>query len=108
MTDLHQLLTQLRIEVDKQRKDDPDLDLDTAYQDAIVKVFMTAAESLQVTHFEARILDELNRIDEPITGVALSVVLGMDYFALYYHLRNLEDRGLICRPQGMRGGYKVA
>ena len=62
---------------------------------------------------EARILDVLDNLSptevgRPVATKRLATELGIDYFALHYHMRKLESRGLVRRPQGQRSGWKVA
>lgn len=108
-----QFLVRLRSEVDRLCHDDPALPRRDAYHRAVSDVLMQDAESLEVTPFEARVLDFLDahspaHDDPPVPTKRLEIELNMNYFTAHYHLRKLEDRGLISRPAGPRSGWKVA
>ena len=111
MTDLsiRELLVEIRRQADILSTGDRLAD----YSLAIDQVIMRNAEALELTPFEARILDVLdnlspNDIARPVATKRLATELGIDYFALHYHMRKLESRGLVRRPHGQRSGWKVA
>lgn len=89
-----------------------DGDLDAAYREAEHRVMMRSAEALEADHFEVRILDTIENLSprdsDPVPTQRIAVELGMDYFAIHYHLRKLESKRLVCRPRGERSGWKVA
>ena len=112
MTDLNlkTLLENIRIEAARLQRDG--LDIDAAYQQAIVVAIKAAAEAHGISPFEARILSEIDRIAgetrRPVPTHRLCAELGTQYAAAFYHLRNLERRGLLSRPSGPRSGWQVA
>lgn len=87
------------------------LDIDEAYQAAIVTIIKLEAEQLAVDPFEARILAEMDRLarnqqGRPVSVLQLAVVLGnMNRFTLHHHLSQLESRNLVCRPRGPKSGW---
>ncbi len=106
---VRELLVEIRREADVIGGDDRL----SAYGLAVNRVIMRTAEALEMTPFEARILDVLDTLSpkdiaRPVATKRLATELGIDYFALHYHMRKLESRGLVRRPQGQRSGWKVA
>lgn len=108
-----EFLVRLRQLVDHAVRADATLSREEAYQQAVPRLLMQDAESLELSPFEARVLDTLDTLapretSQPVPTKRICAELGMDYFALHYHLRKLEDRGLIGRPSGPRSGWKIA
>ena len=63
--------------------------------------------------FETRLLDRLGQAarrnsGRPVATKALMVDLGVDTWNIWYHLRQLEERGLVHRPEGPKSGWTVA
>lgn len=106
-------LMRLRAAVQRAVCADESLSLEAAYQRELPRLMMQDAESLDLSPFEARVLDTLDTLSPrdsspPVPTKRACAELGMDYFALHYHLRKLEDRGLVSRPRGPRSGWKVS
>lgn len=110
MIDLSIILTDIRSEID--RLVDEGLIQETAEQKAVTAVLARAAYAQTATPHELRLLSIIDRIASetrrPVATNRICSETGMDYFAAYYHLRNLERRGLVMRPAGPRSGWKVA
>lgn len=111
--DLHQLLSRLRREADALCRADPRLAREEAYDRALTRVFMAAAEALDVSPFEARLLDTLSQLSpfensQPVPTKRICAELGLPYRSAVYHLNKLEARYLIKRPRGPRSGWKAA
>lgn len=110
MSELQTLIDNIKREADRLQRQGQDID--SAYHDALVEVVKLTAEAQSVSPFEARLLAEIERIAtetrRPVPTLHLCSVTGADYFAIYYHLRNLERRGLLHRPSGQRSGWHVA
>jgi hypothetical protein len=112
--DLHVLLGRIKDEADRLMAAESGLDREAAYQKAIASVVMTAAEEQAVTPFEARLLDQLDQAvrtggGRPVATKRLAVELGgMDIWNIWYHLKRLEERGLVHRPEGPKSGWAVA
>ncbi len=53
-------------------------------------------------------LHALNRWRGPTPGSALADFLAMPERTVRYHLRRLEQAGIVERPRGARSGYVVA
>ncbi len=111
---LKALLSEIRIQADKFQHEG--LDIDAAYQRALVEVVKTAAEAQDISPFEARILAAMNDIQTrqgglPVGTMRLQVELGINSrFAMYAHLRDLERRGLVTKAGGRYSklGWMVA
>lgn len=75
---------------------------------------MMAAEEQAVTPFEARPLERLDQAvrlggGRPVPTKRLAMELGgLDMWNIWYHLRRLEERGLVHRPEGPKSGWAVA
>jgi predicted MarR family transcription regulator len=116
MTDLtlNILLGRIKDEADRLLAAESGLNRESAYQKAIASVVMTAAEEQAVTPFEARLLDRLDQAvrmggGRPVATKRLAAELGgMDIWNIWYHLRRLEERGLVHRPEGPKSGWAVA
>lgn len=108
------LLQKIKDEADCIMVAEDSLDREAAYQKAIASVVMTAAEEQAVTPFEARLLDRLDRTarqngGRPVATKRLAVELGgKDVWGVWYHLKRLEERGLVHRPEGPKSGWAVA
>jgi hypothetical protein len=110
---LRELITRMREYADHIRAENPDIDAPAAYEKAIVQIFMVTAESLDVSPFEARVLDVLDGLSPrehtpPVPTRKVAARLGISDWSTWYHLSRLEKRGLITRPQGGKSGWKVA
>ena len=103
--ELKVLMDLIKLEADRLQAEDG-LSIDAAYEHAVAVTFKTAAEKQAMSPFEARILAEVrhaSRGGRPIKITALLVKLETgSRYSIYYHLRNLERRGLVYRPGGAR------
>jgi len=60
---------------------------------------------MRICVFDTRLLDQAVRQG----GLRLVAELGgPDMWNLWYHLRRLEERGLVHRPEGPKSGWAVA
>lgn len=110
---LHELIVKMRQYADYLRAEEPNIAPLDAYQKAVAQIFMVAAESLDVSPFEARVLDVLDKLSPhndvpPAATKRLAAHLGISDWSAWNYLSGLEKRGLVNRPQGSRSGWKVA
>lgn len=110
MIDLSILLTDIRDEIDRLTGDG--VPQDEAEQQAVTSVMARAAYAQTASPHETRIITIIDRLSlqsrAPVSTHSICAEIGSDYFATYYHLRNMERRGLLVRPRGPRSGWKVA
>jgi len=110
MVDLSIILTDIRLEID--HLVEAGVSQDEAERQAVVAVMARASYAQTATPHETRLLAIIDRVASetrrPVATNRICSETGMDYFAAYYHLRNLEKRGLLLRPAGPRSGWKVA
>ena len=110
MTDLSILLADIRNEIDVLISSG--ISRAEAEQQAVTSVLARAAYAHTTTPHETRLLSIIDRISSetrrPVATHRICSEVGMEYFAAYYHLRNLERRGLLHRPAGPRSGWRVA
>lgn len=110
MIELSTILAEIRSEID--RLIDAGVAQSEAEQQAVTNVMARAAYEQTATPHEAHLLSVIDRIvsetRRPVATNRICSETGMDYFAAYWHLRNLERRGLLHRPAGPRSGWKVA
>jgi biotin operon repressor len=76
------------------------MDIDAAYQMALVQIFKAASETQAVSPFEERILNIVDDLSSsglrPVRTGRLSVELGgMSAWSLWNHLSKLRARGLV-------------
>lgn len=111
---LNILLGRIKDEADRLLAAKSGLDREAAYQKAVASVIMTAAEEQAVTPFEARLLERLSQAarrsgGRPVPTKSLAAELGgKDMWSIWYHLKRLEERGLVHRPEGPKSGWAVA
>lgn len=87
-----------------------------AYALALGAVAQRIVETDRLDPFEARILDELERVSKsnggrPVSTTVLAVRLGIQSRAtMWWHLSSLERRGLVKKPLGPRSksGWSIA
>lgn len=64
-----------------------------------------------LTPFDMYILsatrDVVRRTHLPARTLAVSVQVGIKHRMAQHYLRRLEDRGMVCRPSGVKSGYVV-
>ena len=110
MTELSAILFELRSEIDRLVADG--IEQSEAISQAVDTVLSRAAYAETTSPHEARLLDVIERVSadtrRPVATHRICSEVGSDYFITYYHLRNLERRGLLCRPSGPRSGWQVA
>lgn len=101
------------IKEEADRLQDDGVDIDTAYTLAVGIIAKRLAEGLAVTPFEARLLQLIEDITRhnggsPASTTQIAVELGgKSRFTVYHHLSKLEERGLLCRPQGEKSGWAL-
>ncbi len=81
---------------------------------AALATVLERAERQQVSPFQRRILDTLATLSPraespPVPTVRLVTTVGglKDRWQAWYHLRALENKGLVHRPYGPRSGWKA-
>lgn len=89
----------LRKEAKRIIEAEPDLGLEAAYDRAHARLSMQVCEADAVSPFEETLINaikELSPTGAPVRTVRLSTALnGADTWKLWYHLRNLRERGLV-------------
>jgi hypothetical protein len=109
--DLRLLLDNIKAEIE--RAVSAGIDRAEAERDVPAAVLSRMAYQQTVTPFEARILSETERaerdIGRPVPTTAIATRCGVaSRFTMYGYLRDLERRGLVCRPLGRKSGWGVA
>ena len=112
--ELTALIESIRDEVDPLLSDG--MEPKQAYALALGAVAQRIVETDRLDPFDARILDELERAGRsnggrPVSTTTLAVRLGIQSRAtMWWHLNNLERRGLVKKPLGPRSksGWSVA
>ncbi len=90
------------------------VDPDIAYLRAVGIVARRLAEAQAMTPFEARLVEHIHAITaqqggRPASVTQIALAVGMENrFTVHFHLRRLEERGLITRPRGPKSGWVVA
>lgn len=114
MFDLTTLLSQIKEEAERLIKTDRTLGIEAAYQAAIVKVFIAAAERPKLTPFEAQVLAVMNGLSEDQRAGSRSFLKGdistalqlkgmeIDDWTLWHTLSKLEEKRQVHRPRGPR------
>jgi predicted metal-dependent phosphotriesterase family hydrolase len=110
MTDFSTVLTDIRKEIDRLVSEG--IAQEEAVEQAVIGIIGKAAYEHTAAPHEYRLLEIISRIGKetgrPVATHRVCTETGSDYFITYYYLRNLERRGLLCRPSGPRSGWKVA
>lgn len=112
MPEYNQMLIRLRKEAQR-IQEQMQCSLDLAYERAFPRIIMAEAEALDVSPFQAKVLDKISELsprdsDPPVPTKRLVAEIGTKYDTLRYHLLKMEEKALIARPNGERSGWKAA